>query len=51
MERKPLKLVILVISLLIYGVAFAAVLKIGDKAPSFSLTSMIGEKVSLITYL
>ena len=47
MERKPLKLVILVVSLLIYGVAFAAALKIGDKAPGFSLTSMIGEKVSL----
>jgi len=47
MEQKPLKLVILIMGLLIYGVAFAAVLKIGDKAPGFSLTSMTGEKVSL----
>lgn len=46
MINKPLKLIILVISLLIYSAAFAAVLKIGDKAPGFSLTSMNGEKVS-----
>ena len=47
MRNRPLKSALLLISLLISSVAFAAVLKIGDKAPSFSLTSMIGEKISL----
>ncbi len=47
MRNRPLVSALLLISLLISSVAFAAVLKIGDKAPSFSLTSMIGEKVSL----
>lgn len=47
MRNRPLISALLLISLLITSVAFAAVLKIGDKAPSFSLTSMIGEKISL----
>ncbi len=47
MRNRPLISALLLICLLISSVAIAAVLKIGDKAPSFSLTSMIGEKISL----
>jgi cytochrome c biogenesis protein CcmG/thiol:disulfide interchange protein DsbE len=47
MVNRALKLIIIIAVLLISSDAFAAALKIGDKAPGFSLTSMIGEKVSL----
>lgn len=47
MRKRYLKSTLLLISLLISSVSFAAVLKIGDKAPSFTLTSMNGEKIGL----
>lgn len=47
MGNKSLKLIMLLIILFISSAAFAAFLKIGDKAPNFSLNSMNGEKIGL----
>lgn len=46
MDKKSLTLMML-ITLLASSIVFAAVLKIGDKAPNFSLNSMNGEKINL----
>lgn len=47
MGKGSLKSIILLIALLISSTVFAAILKIGDKAPNFSLGSMNGERISL----
>ena len=47
MGIRTFKLITIIFTLLISSAVFSAVLKIGDKAPDFSLTSINGEKTAL----